>query len=174
MTVTQNFFELFGLAQNYDIDEPLLLSRYRDMQRAAHPDRHANASPRQKRLAVQRSGLINEAYHTLSAPLLRACHILECTGISVDMESTGGSPEFLELQIRENERLQALQANNDLDGLKEMASALDEQWSAMQKDFSEYMGSNDTEAALGKFRDMQFLDRMRSRVTTAIGGAVSH
>ena len=162
--MTRNFFELFALPQDYLIDAQLLLSRYRDMQRAAHPDRHANSSPLQKRLAVQRSGLINEAYQTLSTPLSRAQHILECMGVQIDMESTGGSQEFLQQQIIENERLQQLQEARDTEGLRQMSGELDARWHDMQKNFASHIAKNNTEAALDMFRNMQFLERMRSRV----------
>lgn len=163
---THNFFELFALPQNYTIDTQLLLSRYRDMQRVAHPDRHADVSPQQKRLAIQRSGLINEAYQTLTSPLLRARHLLECAGVEINMEATGGSPEFLERQMQAHERFQQLNTQNDTEGLAQMAKQLKDEQHTMQKDFASYIEQDDKQAALTEYRHMQFIERLRTQLGT--------
>ena len=81
MDLTQNHFELFGLPVAFDIDSQQLAERYRELQRTLHPDRYASASAQEQRLAVQYSGLVNEAYSTLNRPLSRALYLLGLAGV---------------------------------------------------------------------------------------------
>jgi len=61
-TLTQNYFELFSLPQQYALERAELDTRYRDLQRTVHPDRYASASDRERRLSMQQATHINEAY----------------------------------------------------------------------------------------------------------------
>ena len=72
LDLSKNFFELFALPVSYEIDNNALRERYRELQRSVHPDRYANASAQEQRLAMQGSTFINEAFETLKDPLWRA------------------------------------------------------------------------------------------------------
>ena len=50
---SKNYFALFELPEHYDLDTADLAERYRELQRVVHPDRYANASEQERRLAVQ-------------------------------------------------------------------------------------------------------------------------
>lgn len=73
---SKNHFELFGLPLGYELDPDLLAERYRTFQKALHPDRFATAGDREKRLSMQASTHINEAFRTLRDPLARARYLL--------------------------------------------------------------------------------------------------
>ena len=47
-----NAFEVFGLQADTNIDLSALASRYRDLQSAVHPDRFANATDVEQRIAL--------------------------------------------------------------------------------------------------------------------------
>ena len=81
MSLTQNFFELFDIPVAFQIDSGLVAERYRKLQQALHPDRFANASDSERRLSVQRTAQVNEAFQTLKSPLLRARYLLQLKGI---------------------------------------------------------------------------------------------
>lgn len=59
------FFELFDLPVNFQLDEQLLVERYREIQKRVHPDHHANASENEKLLSVQAASEVNDAFQTL-------------------------------------------------------------------------------------------------------------
>ena len=61
--------------------------KFRALQKAFHPDLYANKNDFEKRLAVQTASTINQAYETLSSPLLRAQYLLELEGFDADQES---------------------------------------------------------------------------------------
>ncbi len=74
-------FALFGLPERFEIDRAELERRYLAMSRELHPDRHVNASPRERLLSVERTTNLNEAYKTLRDDFRRAEHLLLCRGI---------------------------------------------------------------------------------------------
>ena len=71
-----DFFSLFGLPAQYEVDETALDAAYRTVQSQAHPDRFANAGDAERRVAMQWAAHANEAYRTLRQPLKRASSVL--------------------------------------------------------------------------------------------------
>jgi molecular chaperone HscB len=101
-------FETLGLPRRFAVDLPDLERRYRDLSRELHPDRFATAPPAERRVALERSTALNDAYRTLKDPLRRATYFLELAGLRLEAGPEGRSPiplrpEFLEsfLELRE-------------------------------------------------------------------------
>lgn len=109
----QNYFELFDIPVSFEVDQETLSLRYRDLQRAVHPDRFAGASDQEKRLSVQQASLINEAYQTLKTPLPRARYLLELNGITLDDNDTSMDPMFLMDQMELRESLAEVRGKQD-------------------------------------------------------------
>lgn len=109
----QNYFELFGLEPGFELDLQNIAERYRDLQRAVHPDKFANASDQERRLSVQQAAQINEAYNTLKSPLARARYLLELNGITLDDNDTAMDPMFLMEQMELRESLAAVRGQSD-------------------------------------------------------------
>jgi molecular chaperone HscB len=65
-------FATLGLARRYDLDPNELERRYRELQKALHPDRHVGASASQRRMALGKAVEVNEAYRTLRDQQKRA------------------------------------------------------------------------------------------------------
>ncbi len=105
-SVSDEYFQLFGLPEGFDIDLGELSQRYRHLQRSLHPDRFAQASQREQRLAVQRAALINDAYDTLKDPVKRAKYLLRRRGLNVDQDSPQLDSEFLMQQMNLREALE--------------------------------------------------------------------
>ena len=81
------YFQLFDLPINFNIDKTTLSKRYRELQRTVHPDKFASASDQERRLAMQKSTQINEAFTTLKHPLKRAQYILQENNIDASGQS---------------------------------------------------------------------------------------
>jgi len=79
-------FERFGLPQSFDVDRELLDERYRESQRAVHPDRFVNATDQERRLSMQQATDINEGYQTLKDPLKRGRYLLQLVDRVFDEE----------------------------------------------------------------------------------------
>ena len=107
-------FELFGLPQSFSIDRQQLNSRFRELQRTAHPDRFASASDLERRISAQQATSINEAYQVLKDPLRRGRYLLELAGIDHDDEHrTTRDTVFLMEQMELREALGEVRAAPD-------------------------------------------------------------
>ena len=55
-------FDVLGLPPAFDLDAALLEQRYRELQRALHPDRFVKAQASERRASLARAVSVNEAY----------------------------------------------------------------------------------------------------------------
>lgn len=102
--LNQNHFELFGLPVSFDVNIDDLTERYRKLQARVHPDKFADASELERRLAVQHSAQINEAYQTLKHPMDRAKYLLLLQGIDLSQDhdtSMDGAFLMRQMELRE-------------------------------------------------------------------------
>lgn len=105
---SQNYFQLFGLPTSFALDTERLAERYRRLRQTVHPDLFATAGEREKRLALQASTLVNEAYQTLRDPLARARYLLQVRGAGAgDDQETTQDMAFLMEQMELREALAA-------------------------------------------------------------------
>lgn len=103
--LSSDFFALFGFPISFDVDLSALAERYRDAQRAVHPDKYANASEAERRMSVQMAARINEAHGVLKDPLARGRYLLELRGVELDDMDTALDGAFLMEQMELRERL---------------------------------------------------------------------
>jgi len=111
----QNHFVLFHLPQRFAIDMKALESAYHEVQNQAHPDKFAQATGAEKRVAMQWATRANEAYQTLKNPLKRAAYLCELHGVDLQTESnTSMPPVFLMQQMEWREELDDAKAGKDM------------------------------------------------------------
>lgn len=109
-----NYFELFALPRSFELDLSELKARYLDLQRAVHPDKFANASERERLLAVQKTAQINDGFAVLKSPITRAEHLLLLAGIELAHEhQTLKDPMFLIQQMELREQLAEISEASD-------------------------------------------------------------
>jgi len=118
---SRNHFELFGLPARYRVDLDVLDAAYRSLQTEVHPDRFAAASDADKRLALQASARVNEAYRALKDPVRRAQYLLSLNGIDAIGETDTQLPlDFLERQLERREEASEALANEDEQALSSL------------------------------------------------------
>lgn len=119
---TKNHFALFHLPVQFPLDVATLDQAYREVQREVHPDRFANASDAQKRLAAQWATQANVAYKTLKSPLARGRYLLALHGIDTEEESNTAMPvDFLMQQMEWREAVVASRDAHDEGALDRLA-----------------------------------------------------
>ncbi len=117
MDFSQSYFELFGLAEGFEVDVKALSSRFQQLQKTLHPDRFVNATEHERRISLQQAAQVNSAFQTLKDPLARARYLLELKGLVVDDEqATIRDIDFLEQQIDLREELAAIRDSADPHG----------------------------------------------------------
>lgn len=122
--LTSNFFELFGMPVAFSIDQTALVEQYRRLQYAVHPDKFAHASDYERRLSVQQSARINEAFQTLKEPLSRARYLLGLYGKNLDDKNVM-DPQFLVQQMELREKIEVARSGVDpVRGLAEIGNVI--------------------------------------------------
>ena len=111
-------FALFELQPSFNLALDQLAVRYRELARGVHPDRFADASEREQRLALEQSASLNEAYQTLKNPPKRARYLLALQGGELPLEVTVHDPEFLMQQMQWREDLDDAQGAEDLEKIR--------------------------------------------------------
>jgi molecular chaperone HscB len=145
---SRNHFELFGLPARFGLDAAALDAAWRARQSEVHPDRFAHADDARKRLALQASARVNEAYRALRDPVARAEYLLALHGVDATRESDTALPlDFLERQLERRERADEAAAASDLaalavagDEVRQEARALEASLAALldeRKDYAE-------------------------------------
>jgi molecular chaperone HscB len=101
----RNHFALFDLPERFRLDGAALDAAYRRLQSEVHPDRFAHGTDADRRLALQASARVNEAYRALREPVTRAEYLLSLHGIDPRDETDTKLPlEFLERQLERREQ----------------------------------------------------------------------
>lgn len=113
-----NYFQLFQLPAQFEVDLTELGTRYLALQKQFHPDNFASASERDRLLAVQQAANINDGYHSLKQPLLRAEHLLALRGVKISAEQRSFTDTaFLMQQMELRELLGEIPHAEDPDAL---------------------------------------------------------
>ena len=163
-------FALFGLPRAFRIDIEALDRHYREMQAHVHPDRFADADETQRRLSLQWTTQVNEAYRTLRKPLSRALYLLELLGCAVDTENNNAMPaEFLVEQMEWREAVAEARAAGDAEALeaqdgrlRERIARAYEELAAQFDDRQNYAVAADTALRL------MFLEKLLAEIDEAL------
>lgn len=116
-----NHFELLGLTQGFEVDPQDLERRWKERAAAVHPDRFAGAAEAEKRVAMQWSARINEAYRVLKDPLKRAQYLCEQAGYPTENQpNVALEPAFLMQQMQWRETLEEVSDAGHLTSLAEL------------------------------------------------------
>ncbi|MDH5447360.1 MAG: Fe-S protein assembly co-chaperone HscB [Gammaproteobacteria bacterium] len=164
--LSSNFFELFDVPVSYEIDLDLIQQRYRELQRAVHPDKFVNATAQEKRLSMQQTSWINEALNTLKQPVERASYLLKLKGVDINLESeTTMDAGFLMEQIEMREALsEAGSKDNPFDELDRINNDIKHKTNTMADCFSRAYAEGQLDDAKEWIRKMQFMQKAKKEV----------
>src|SRR4051794_6410518 len=70
-------FAVFALAPSPDLDVAALEKQYRELSLKLHPDRFARADAHERRLSLEQTTALNDAFKTLKDPVRRAFYLLK-------------------------------------------------------------------------------------------------
>ncbi|KAB2825231.1 co-chaperone HscB [Aliivibrio sp. S4TY2] len=161
-----NYFELFGLPNQFQLDGSLLSLQFRELQKRFHPDNFATASERDRLLSIQKAAQINDAYQTLKNPVTRAEYMLSEQGHDIRGEQTTmQDPVFLMQQMELREELESLPSSSDPESaLFDFA----ENVSVMRKEqlglLQQQLESEIWQEAAQSVRKLKFIDKLNHEV----------
>lgn len=118
-TLQSTDFELFSVPVQFAQDRASLDTRWKELQREAHPDKFAAQGAPAQRVAMQWSVRINEAYQRLRDPLKRAVYLCELHHAPISAENNSAMPtDFL---IQQMEWREALDEAESIEEMRQIA-----------------------------------------------------
>lgn len=163
MNLQSDDFELFGVPMCFEQDRSVLDGRWKDLQRQAHPDRHASMGPAAQRVAMQWSVRINEAYARLKDPLTRAAYLCELHGAPIQANDNTAMPAtFLMQQMQWREDLEDAISADALDALAdEVLQSYKNTLAACERMLDV---DHDYQAASGQVRALMFIRKFQQDI----------
>lgn len=166
---SSDYFTLFGLPARYRFD-PIDLDRaYRALQSKVHPDRYASADESERRLALQSSARVNEAYRALKDPVGRAQYLLSLRGIDALAETNTALPqEFLERELERREALADAHAARDQGRLDALLRDVRSDAAALESSLAASLDAEEWDAGRDAVRELRFLSKVAGDIEAAL------
>ncbi len=170
----KNYFELFGFPERFDLNTADLARRYRELQQNVHPDKFSHASNEERRLSLQMTSYVNEAFQTLKDPLKRGRYLLHLQGIETDEETdTVMDPAFIEEQMELREKLEEIRTRHAQASLPKFAEDIKRRLRMKIDELKSHLAAPAEAAqtrapslvrARSVIREMQFLEKLSQEV----------
>jgi molecular chaperone HscB len=159
---SRNHFELFGLPARFRLDGAALDRAYRELQGEVHPDRFAAAAEAERRLALQASARLNEAYRVLKEPVARAHYLLTLRGIDAFPPSDTGLPlAFLEQQLARREAAAEAAEAGDVGALEALLGAVTAEGRDVERELARLLDDEAAwDSARMRVRELKFLRKL--------------
>ena len=166
VNIASDFYEIFSLSLDWDVDTDQLDARFRKLQQQFHPDRYASNSEIEKRRAVQIASLINQAYETLKDPLARAQYLLQLKGYDSTQESyITSDAQFLMDQMLLREALSDVKTDsNPLSALESLAIEAEQRYLDLQQQFAQQYNAGNYNEAFESVAKLQFADKFINEI----------
>ena len=163
MNLQSDDFELFGVPRRFAQERSALDTRWKELQREAHPDRFAAQGAAAQRVAMQWSVRINEAYQRIKDPLRRAAYLCELHGAPIRAEDNTAMPaDFL---LQQMEWREALEEADTLAAVDALAVQVQQARSAALAHCARLLdGQGDFLAAANQVRALMFIARFSQDV----------
>jgi len=164
-----NYFALFDLESNFQIDETALKQNYQIQIKQCHPDNFTNADNATKLAKLQQTRLLNEAYDTLVLPEKRAFYLLELAGFVLNNEQTMQDLDFLQLGLNWHEQLDELKQSKNVIAIEDLAQQITDFFEQTKQKFSQiYQDKNQQANALQLAQRMQFLTKLKNKISALL------
>jgi molecular chaperone HscB len=149
-------FELFSLPPKFHIDIEALSASFRQLQMLTHPDRFAAGTDSEKRLSLQLTTRVNEAYQRLKEPVARGKYLCELRGALIQAETNTAMPAaFLMEQMQWREALD--EPKPDVQALK--SEVLVKQALLLSDVERQLDRENNAEGAAASIRQLMFVEK---------------
>lgn len=118
-------FQTLGAPRRFDVDLAALEKTHRELSRALHPDKYAQASASERRAALEKAAEVNAAWRVVRDPIKRAEALFALAGIAVgETNEPKASPAFLMDVMEQREALAEARAKKDLDRVHALGEAM--------------------------------------------------
>lgn len=166
-----NYFELFEIPVQLNVDKATLPLKFFELSRKYHPDFFINGTEEEKKLALDNSAMLNKALKTFQNPDETIKYVLQLKGLLKDEEKYELPPDFLMEVMEINEELMELGENKTaMPNLELRISELQEEiYDPVKQIVEHYHESAAAEQELLQVKEYYFkkkyLDRIRQQLS---------
>ncbi len=164
-----DLFAVLGLPRRFEVAPEELEARFHDRSRLLHPDRVARATPQERRLSLERTTRLNQAYRTLRDPWARAEHLLAL--LEPGTPAAAADPEFLEEQLAAREALATARSRGDGERVSAVVGTAREALRALEREVARHLAGAPDAAALGTAREIVAQARFQQALLATADGA---
>lgn len=134
MQDSQDPFAMLGVERRFDLDLKVLEKTHRELSRALHPDKYAQAGASERRAVLEKAASVNEAWRTVRDPIKRAEALFQLAGIKVGEDNEPkATPAFLMEVLEEREALSEARAAKDLAKVRAVGETMTKRADLTQK-----------------------------------------
>ena len=160
-----DWFALFSLPRGFSVDAAALNAAYLNLQAQVHPDKFADRSAAERRVAMQEATRVNEAFQTLKSPLKRAQYLLGLEGIDVQAENnTAMDKAFLIEQMEWREAVEDASEAANTDALDALLQQLRGDKKSRYAKLGSWLDSNAWQPAAEAVRQLMFLEKVDEEI----------
>jgi len=161
----KNYFEIFSLQENFDLDLDKLTTEYKNLQAQSHPDKYSDAGDAIRLQALQLSSIINDAFDTLKSPLKRAAYLLMLNGIDPEENNQNHLSEALLLQqIDWRDQLDQAADEENLNMIERLKQEAGEEKKSCINEFYNCANAYNFMDAKPIYNKLQFIEKMLSEI----------
>lgn len=162
-----NAFKLLHLTEAFDISESCVEDAWRKCIALVHPDRFADRSAAERRVAEQWAGRLNEAKEILLDPVRRAQEILQSAGVDIQAQTDTKMPmDFLMQQMQWRETLEQADSTEQL---HELLGEIDlERHRILSALHIQIDQNRDFATARNTVRRLMFIEKIRREILRSI------
>jgi molecular chaperone HscB len=161
----KNYFEIFSLQENFDLDLEKLTEVYKNLQSQSHPDKFSDADDATRLHALQVSSVINDAFDTLKSPLKRAAYLLTLNGINPEENNQNHLSEFLLLQQMDwRDQLDNATEEEDLNTIERLKHEVMDEHQNCINEFHDHVNAYNFIDAKPVYNKLQFIEKMLSEI----------
>jgi molecular chaperone HscB len=115
-------FAILGIERSFGVDLAVTEKRHRELSRALHPDRYADAGAAERRLTLAKAIEVNEAWRVVRDPITRAEALFALAGVAVgEQNEPKPGPALLMEAMDRREALAEARAKRDLAAIDHLA-----------------------------------------------------
>jgi molecular chaperone HscB len=152
-----NYFELFDIPVNLQVNKNLLTQKYFELQKKFHPDFFTQATEYEQAEALEASSKINKALKTLKNEDETIKYVLQLKGVLQEEEKYQLPPDFLMEVMELNEEISK-------DSLTQINSFEKEIYSTVEHIIKNYDDTTITTEALLKVKEYYFKKKYLQRI----------
>ena len=119
-------FATLGIERRFDVDVIAVEKRHRELSRALHPDKYADAGASERKATLSKAVEVNEAWRVVREPITRAEALFTLAGLTVgERNEPKPSGELLMAAMELRETLEEAKAKRDLKAIEKLAGEVD-------------------------------------------------